>query len=83
MPAEPTGANWRRRLKRLPRPFYWIVGGLISATGALTGRIIAEAAPAEMRIAIWLSGGALIFIGLAVVSLGTRAWLSDDEPPSQ
>jgi hypothetical protein len=36
-----------------------------------------------MRVAIWLSGAALIFIGLAIVSLGTRAWLGDDEPPSQ
>ena len=36
-----------------------------------------------MRVPIWLSGSALIFVGLAVVSLGTRAWRGDDDPPSQ
>lgn len=82
MPAEESsGTGWLRRLKRLPRPVYWVVGGAIGAAGALTARIVADAAPEEMRIPIWLTGGALIFVGLAVVSFGTRAWLGDDQPP--
>lgn len=84
MPAEePSGKGWPRRLKRLPRPVYWVAGGGIGAAGAIAARLVADAAPEEMRVAIWLSGAALIFIGLAIVSLGTRAWLGDDEPPSQ
>lgn len=84
MPAEESsGKRWLRRLKRLPRPVYWVVGGAIGAAGALTARIVADAAPAHLRISIWLSGGALIFVGLAIVSLGTRAWLRDVDPPSQ
>ncbi|MDG4602384.1 MAG: hypothetical protein P9C48_07585 [Defluviicoccus sp.] len=82
MPAEDSsGKEWLRRLKRLPRPFYWAAGAAIGAAGAITGRIVADAAPEEMRIPIWLTGAALIFVGLAVVSFGTRAWLGDDEPP--
>ncbi|MFZ1415949.1 MAG: hypothetical protein WAS73_15430 [Defluviicoccus sp.] len=83
MPAKSVWRRGLRRLKRLPRPFYWVVGGAIGAAGAIFARTVADAAPANMRVSIWLSGGALIFIGLAVLSLGTRAWLRDDDPPSQ
>lgn len=80
---ESSGKGWLRRLKGLPRPFYWAAGAGIGAVGAITARTVAEAAPEELRIPIWLTGAALIFVGLAIVSLGTRAWLGDDEPPPQ
>ncbi|MBL8660662.1 MAG: hypothetical protein JNM75_13005 [Rhodospirillales bacterium] len=32
-----------------------------------------------LRIAIWLTGAVFIFIGLAILSMGTRARLEDEE----
>ncbi len=34
--------------------------------------------PSSLRIAIWLIGAVFIFIGLAILSMGTRARLEDE-----
>ena len=76
--------RWRRRLGRLPRPVFWMVGAAIACGGALTARLYAEHLPLEERLPFWLIGGGLVFLGMAVLSLGTRARLdgrSDEDKP--
>jgi hypothetical protein len=62
---------------RLSRRGYWVSGAAIALAGALAARALADAVGESYRIAIWLSGVAVIFVGLAVVSLGTRAHLGE------
>ncbi len=63
---------------RLPRFAYWILGGGIALAGALAARSAAAAYP-TYQVPLWLVGGALIFLGLAVLSLGTRSRTEGDE----
>jgi hypothetical protein len=58
---------------------YWAAGAAIAFGGALTARILADRASPDDRLFIWLAGGAVIFLGLAVLSLGTRANLHPEE----
>jgi hypothetical protein len=70
-------------LLRLPRVAYWIAGAAIALTGAVAARLLAETWP-DYRITIWLTGAAVIFVGLAVLSFGTKAQLEerdDADPP--
>lgn len=71
-----------RHRQRWPRAIYWVIGAAIALTGALAARLIADAAPAAMRVPIWLGGAAMILVGLGVLSLGTRSHLEDDPPSS-
>ena len=64
-----------RRLRRLPRAAYWVAGAILACTGALGARLISELFPLGQRIPIWLTGAGIVFLGLCVLSLGTRAWL--------
>ncbi len=81
-PSDPGGKRLPRtrgsRL-RLPRVVYWLAGAAIAGSGAVFARHFAELYPAH-RILLWLTGAAVIFVGLAVLSLGTRARL---EPPRE
>ncbi|MBK8176458.1 MAG: hypothetical protein IPK66_14665 [Rhodospirillales bacterium] len=71
------------KLPRWPRSVYWILGATISCTGAIGARLISNAFPLNERIPIWLAGAVVVFLGLGVLSFGTRARLADDElPPS-
>ena len=63
----------RQRLERLPRGVWWGCGAAIALGGALAARVIAEQFPLEDRVPIWLAGSAVIFLGLAVLSIGARA----------
>lgn len=77
-----------KRLRQLPRVAFWICGALISFSGALGARFFSESFPLKDRVSIWLAGGVIVFIGLGVLSLGTRAWLqgdgaADDADPGQ
>lgn len=47
--------------------------------GALAARLIADFLPVDQRIPVWLAGGAVIFIGLAILSLGSRP---EADPPA-
>ncbi len=73
------------RLRRLPRPVFWVAGATLSCAGALGARFLSESFPMQDRIPIWLAGAGLVFLGLCVVSFGTRARLeplpeeSDDQ----
>lgn len=58
---------------RLPRWAWWAIGAAIACTGAITARLLADQLPANARVPVWLAGGGLIFIGLAVLSLGSRS----------
>jgi cytochrome c biogenesis protein CcdA len=64
-------------MSKLPRAVYWVAGGVIALTGAALARSFAATVP-EHRILIWLGGVAIIFLGLAVLSLGTKARLQAD-----
>jgi hypothetical protein len=41
-------------------------------------RLIADQLPPDQRVPVWLAGGGLIFLGLAVLSLGSRAHAEAD-----
>jgi hypothetical protein len=60
------------RARRLPRPVYWIAGGALAIAAALAGRWMASQFDGSIRLIAWAAAAALIFIGLAVASLGTR-----------
>ena len=45
-------------------------------------RFLAEYLPPAYRVPIWLTGGALIFIGLAVLSIGSQHHQQADEDDS-
>lgn len=69
----------RQRLKHLPRTAYWIGGGVIALAGAVVARTVADHFPLEARVPIWLAGSVVIFVGLAVVSLGGRGTQQPEE----
>jgi hypothetical protein len=62
----------RQSRRRLPRVFFWIAGSIIALSGGLMGRIVAAQLGGNDRIVVWLAASTIIFIGLAVLSLGTR-----------
>lgn len=64
-----------RWLYRLPRLVYWAAGAAVAFGGALGARLLAQGAPSSHQVVIWLTGAVLIFIGLAILSMGTRARL--------
>lgn len=57
---------------RLPRLVYWVVGAAISFGAAAGARLLAETMPLSERVPIWLIGAVLVFVGLAILSLGTK-----------
>lgn len=69
----------KARLKRFPRVAYWIAGAVLACAGAVGARLFSETFPLQERIPIWLAGAGVVFLGLCVVSLGTRAHLEADE----
>lgn len=58
--------------RRAPRYAFWLAGAAIALAGASAARLLADGALANYRVPVWLTGCVFIFIGLAVVSLGTR-----------
>ncbi|QLH38336.1 MAG: hypothetical protein HWD60_04310 [Defluviicoccus sp.] len=64
-------------MKRFPRVAYWIAGAILACAGAVGARL-SEIFPLQERIPIWLAGAGVVFLGLCVVSLGTRAYLDSD-----
>ena len=61
------------RLRRLPRPVYWLAGAAVAITGAIVANRVSEDLPVTDRIPYWLAGSAIIFLGLWILSFGTRA----------
>jgi hypothetical protein len=57
---------------RLPRLVYWTVGAAISFGAAAGARLFAETLPLSERVPIWLIGAVFVFVGLGVLSLGTK-----------
>jgi H+/Cl- antiporter ClcA len=68
----------RRPPPRLPRWVYWALGAVIAFAGAVVARLFADRTPDEYRLVIWFMGGAFIFLGVAVLSLGTRSRLDGE-----
>jgi hypothetical protein len=69
------------RLRRLPRWAYWLGGALIACAGALIANRLSAGLPIEGRLPYWVAGSAVIFLGLWVLSLGTRARLGERNDP--
>ena len=67
-------ASFRRHLRKPPRLVYWTLGAAIAFAGAIVARLLAEQVPGY-RVQIWLVGAVVIFFGLGVLSLGTKARL--------
>jgi hypothetical protein len=67
---------------RLPRFLFWIAGGAIAVAGAIGARKASYAYP-DYRIVLWMAGSAVIFLGLAVLSMGSRNRLGDDDEEEQ
>lgn len=57
---------------RLPRLVYWAVGAAISFGAAAGARLFANTMPPSERVPIWLIGAVFVFVGLAILSLGTK-----------
>jgi hypothetical protein len=67
------GGSWATAVRRLPRPVFWLAGGLVACTGAFVANRFAAGMPVDDRLPWWLAGSVAVFAGLAIVSLGTRA----------
>ena len=65
---------FQSQLPRLPQPAFWAIGAAIAFTGAIVARLIAEHVP-DYRVPIWLAGAIVVFFGLVILSLGTKARL--------
>jgi hypothetical protein len=48
------------------------VGAAISFGAAAGARLFAETLPLSERVPIWLIGAVFVFVGLAILSLGTK-----------
>ena len=66
---------------RLPRWAYWTIGAVVSCAGAFTAKIVADLFPVEQRLPFWIAGTAIIFLGLWVLSMGTKSRLGKTEKP--
>ena len=64
---------------KLPRWVYWTVGAAISFVGAFIAKIIADEFPLAQRAPFWIAGTVIIFVGLWVLSHGTKARLDKTE----
>lgn len=65
--------------KRLPRWVYWTVGAAISLAGAFIAKIIADQVPFTQRAPFWIAGTIVIFVGLWVLSMGTKSRLDKEK----
>jgi hypothetical protein len=74
---------FRRQLPRLSRAAFWVIGTVIAFTGAIVARLLAERVSGDYQLLIWLAGAAVIFLGVAVLSLGTRSRLEGHESDHQ
>ena len=61
-----------------------MLGAAVSVMGALVAKTIAEQFPFAQRAPFWIGGTVIIFVGLWIVSLGTKSRLrGDDQPTSE
>jgi hypothetical protein len=67
VPSEP------RAWLSLPRQVYWLVGAVVACSGAALANRLSAGLPLADRAAYWIAGSAVIFLGLWILSLGTRA----------
>lgn len=65
--------------RRPPRWVYWLTGAVVACGGAFIANWLSAELPLELRGPFWLGGTAVIFLGLWIVSMGTRAQQGDGE----
>ena len=71
-------SGFRLHVPKLPRAAYWTLGTVIAFAGAIVARLLAEQVPGY-RVIVWLGGAGVVFLGLGILSLGTRSRL---DPPA-
>ena len=76
MPANDAGGPF---WKRLPRWAFWVTGAAIAFLGGYVANVVSADLPLNARFPIWILGSAVIFAGLCIVALGTRAHLGRGE----
>lgn len=64
---------------RLPRLVYWVMGAAVSFGAAAGARWLAETLPPSQRVPVWLIGAVFVFVGLAILSLGTKGRIEIEE----
>ena len=72
-------AALRSASRKLPRVVYWTLGAVIACGGAATARLVGDNIHPDYRYLAWLAGSVLIFVGVAVLSLGTNARLHPEK----
>ena len=65
--------------RRLPRQIYWLAGALVACSGALIANRLSDGLPMSDRAPYWIAGSAAIFLGLWILSLGTRSSTDEDQ----
>ena len=74
---DPSKQSWRP-----PRWAYWLIGAGVACSGGLLANRLSADLPLAERGPYWLAGTAVIFLGLWILSFGTRARMAgreDDE----
>ncbi len=67
------GGEPRSIWARLPRWLYWVVGAAVAIAGAITAKGIGDRFPLDKRLPFWIAGTAIIFVGLWILSVGSKA----------
>jgi hypothetical protein len=64
---------------RPPRWAYWLAGAAVACSGALLAYRLSADLPIADRGPYWLAGTAVIFLGLWILTKGTRAEQGDGD----
>ena len=60
----------------------WVLGAAVSMVGAIVAKTISEQFPFAQRAPFWIGGTVIIFVGLWIVSLGTKSRLREGDQPT-
>ena len=61
---------------------YWVLGAAVSVMGAIVAKSIADQFPFAQRAPFWIGGTAIIFVGLWILSLGSKSRLQEGDQPA-
>jgi len=61
---------------------YWLLGAVVSVLGAIAAKAVADQFPFAQRAPFWIGGTAIIFVGLWILSLGSKSRLLEDDQPT-
>ena len=58
---------------------YWLLGAVVSVLGAIVAKAVADQFPFAQRPPFWIGGTVIIFVGLWILSVGTKSRVQDDD----